>query len=132
MSKESPVTKDYEPFLSSLIKEKVYRFRLTANPVHSVPTEPGKRGKVLAHVTIDQQMEWLQSKSDKLGVDFNKFTITASEFTKFRRNGKDVTLKLTTYNGFLTVKDNDLLTQAMITGIGRAKAYGAGLLTLMS
>jgi CRISPR system Cascade subunit CasE len=132
LSKDPPVSKDYEPHLYTLSNEKIYRFRLTANPVHSVPTEHGKRGKVLAHVTIDQQMDWLRSKADKIGVVFNEYTITASEFIKFQKNGNDVTLKLATYNGYLTVKDSSLLTKAMITGIGRAKAYGAGLLTLMS
>lgn len=125
------VTKDYQPFLSSIKAGKIYRFRLTANPVHNVSTEYGKRGKVLAHVTLQQQMDWLRSKADKLGFALEEFNISTSEFIKFCKNNQEVTLKLATYDGFLTVKDSDLLLEAMVTGIGRAKAYGAGLLTLM-
>lgn len=125
------VTKNYLPFLSSINHGKTYRFRLTANPVHNVPTEYGRRGKVLAHVTIEQQMNWLCSKADKLGFALGECTISSSEFVKFRKNGQEVMLKLATYDGFLTVKDSELLTGAMVNGIGRAKAYGAGLLTLM-
>lgn len=131
LSKEPLLTKDYDPFLSLIKTGEVYRFRLTANPVHSMPTEHGKRGKVLAHVTIEQQMDWLRSKADKLGFALKEFNVNASEFLKFRKNSQDVTLKLATYDGFLTVKDSALLTGAMVSGIGRAKAYGAGLLTLM-
>ena len=130
LGKEMFVTKDYQPFLSSIKAGKIYRFRLTANPVHNVPTEYGKRGKVFAHVTLEQQMDWLRSKADKLGFALKEFNISTSEFVKFRKNSRDVTLKLATYDGFLTVKDSDLLIEAMVSGIGRAKAYGAGLLTL--
>lgn len=131
LSNQQLLTKDYDSFLSSIKDGEVYRFRLTANPVHSVPNEHGKRGKVLAHVTIEQQKEWLRLKADKLGFMLNEFTVSASEFHKFRKDDKEVKIKLATYDGFLTVKDSSLLTGAMISGIGRAKAYGAGLLTLM-
>jgi len=131
LSTDLPMTKDYGPYLASIKKGKVYRFRLTANPVHSVPLGPGKRGKVMAHVTIEQQMEWLREKSKKLGFTPHEFTITASSFLKFHKKGHEVTIKLATYDGLLTVTDNNLLIKAMTEGIGRAKAYGAGLLTLM-
>ena len=131
LSKEFIITKDYEAFLSSIKDGKSYYFRLTANPVHSVPFEKGKRGKVLAHVTIDQQMGWLRSKADNLGFSLKEFGVSASEYVKFRRFNQYVTLKLATYTGILVVTDRNLLTEAMVFGIGRAKAYGAGLLTLM-
>lgn len=131
LSKNSLLTKDYEPFLSSIQAGKGYCFRLTANPVHSVQIEHGKRGKVLAHVTIDQQMDWLRSKADKLGFILKEFNVSESGFVKFRKGSGDITLKMATYEGFLTVVNRDLLTTAMVNGIGRAKAYGAGLITLM-
>lgn len=37
---------------------------------------------------------------------------------------------LTRYDGTATITDPDALTHALLTGIGRAKPYGAGLLSL--
>ena len=36
-----------------------------------------------------------------------------------------------TYEGMLTVTDAELFRQALTQGIGREKAYGMGLLTIM-
>jgi CRISPR system Cascade subunit CasE len=37
---------------------------------------------------------------------------------------------MATYDGILTVTDPALLRRALCHGVGRAKAYGCGLLTL--
>ena len=50
-----------------------------------------------------------------------------------RVKGEDkrpVTLKLATFQGTLKVTDPRALRSALANGIGRAKGYGAGLLTL--
>jgi CRISPR system Cascade subunit CasE len=49
-------------------------------------------------------------------------------FTK--RNRRHVVLHIATFQGRLQVTDTDLLTRALLNGIGPAKAYGCGLLTL--
>lgn len=48
-----------------------------------------------------------------------------------RREFKRVTLSMATYEGLLEITDAALLSQTMRRGIGRAKAYGCGLLTLV-
>jgi CRISPR-associated protein Cas6/Cse3/CasE, subtype I-E/ECOLI len=127
-----PQTKSYAPYLESIADGDIYRFRLRANPVHSVKVKQGERGKVLAHVTIEQQENWLRIKAENLGFELGEFAVTSSEFVQFNKaGGQRVTLKLATYDGFLTVTNRDALTAAMTDGIGRAKAYGAGLLTMM-
>lgn len=132
LSTEAPLTKDYQPFLNSIEEKRDYYFRMAANPVHSVPSSvPGKRGKVLAHVTTDQQMEWLRSREGKLGVVLQEYNVRSSEFVKFKRNSRTVTLKLAVFEGLLTVVDKAQLMDVMTNGYGRAKAYGAGLLTLI-
>ena len=50
-------------------------------------------------------------------------------FTKKNHPGV-VTIGRVTYEGMLQVTDPDPLRQAMTQGIGRARAYGCGLLTL--
>jgi len=41
-----------------------------------------------------------------------------------------VTLVTVTYDGLLEVTDPDALRRTLTRGLGRAKAYGCGLLTL--
>lgn len=48
----------------------------------------------------------------------------------FRRGGGHVTLQQVTYEGRLIVEDADRLREVLMSGIGRGKAYGCGLLTL--
>ena len=128
---ELPVSKDYDPFLSKIIEGNIYCFRLTANPVHSIKMSSGERGKVLAHVTISQQIDWLGKKAEKFGCKPKQFSITESGFVIFRRQGKQVTLKLATFEGNLIVTDRELFVAALTGGVGRGKAYGAGMLTVM-
>ena len=128
---ELPVSKDYEPFLRKIKEKNIYRFKLTANPVHSVKKLSGQRGKVLAHVNVSQQMDWLLKKSIKLGCKLKNFFVTESRFVIFRRQERQVTLKLATFEGNLIVLDRELFITALTSGVGRGKAYGAGMLTVM-
>jgi CRISPR system Cascade subunit CasE len=126
-----PVCKDYDPFLKKITEGINYRFRLTANPVHSVKMSSRDRGKVLAHVTISQQMDWLVKKAEKFGCEPRQFSVTESGFVIFRRQGRQVTLKLATFEGNLIVTNRELFITALTGGVGRGKAYGAGMLTVM-
>ena len=49
---------------------------------------------------------------------------------RFPRNGSTVTLATATFEGHLEVTDVAALRHALNHGVGRAKAYGCGLLTL--
>ncbi|MFJ1878227.1 type I-E CRISPR-associated protein Cas6/Cse3/CasE [Streptomyces chartreusis] len=50
--------------------------------------------------------------------------------TTTKRRGKPVTLVTVTYDGRLEITDTALLRRTLTQGLGRAKAYGCGLLTL--
>ncbi|TVT61952.1 type I-E CRISPR-associated protein Cas6/Cse3/CasE, partial [Amycolatopsis rhizosphaerae] len=43
---------------------------------------------------------------------------------------KPITVRAVRYDGHLIITDRDAFTAALQTGIGPAKAYGCGLLTL--
>lgn len=129
-------TLEYDGFLSRIEEGQVWRFRLTANPVHSVNVGE-KRGKVMPHVTVPQQKKWLLDRASSCGfkvVDTPQgepaFDVTERHIRRFERNSATVTVSMVTFEGALTVTDADLLRKAMISGIGRAKAYGCGLMTL--
>ena len=134
-SKSSAETKEYDVLLNKITDHSVWRFRMVANPTHSVKTKSG-RGKVMAHVTPEHQMEWLKAKAAANGfelVDDNCFVL-ANEWKNFyksaRRKDMRVRLMLVSFEGILRVTDVDAFRSALISGIGRGKAYGAGMLTI--
>ncbi|MGJ5894293.1 type I-E CRISPR-associated protein Cas6/Cse3/CasE [Streptomyces niveiscabiei] len=111
------------------------------------------RGFRLAHRTAAQQTGWLLGRAERHGftippaptlapapgiatdvepVDAPAVTLTARETLRFRKrtDGPRVTLSTVTFQGRLRVTDPDLLRTALLEGIGPAKGYGQGLLTL--
>ena len=134
-SKSSAETKEYEVLLNKITDHSVWRFRMVANPTHSVKTKSG-RGKVMAHVTPEHQMEWLKTKAAVNGFELvdDSCSVLANEWKNFYKNvsGKDmrVRLMLVSFEGILRVTDVDAFRKALISGIGRGKAYGAGMLTV--
>lgn len=125
-------TVDYDSFLSKLENGQIWRFRLKANPTHSLPSNEGHRGKVVAHVTEAHQMSWLLSKAEKLGFSIldDNIIIRHRGTSTFDHNGGKITLVTATFEGILKIEDIELFRSCMVDGIGRGKAYGCGLLTL--
>lgn len=56
--------------------------------------------------------------------------VSSRETIHFRRGAQKVTLARARFDGLLEVTDADRLRSALTSGIGRAKAYGCGLMTL--
>jgi CRISPR system Cascade subunit CasE len=112
---------------------------LRANPVRSSSQEINERtgrGKVYAHVTQEQQMKWLLDRAENLGfaLEPQEFAVIHTEWKKFRKSIQDphhVVLRTATYEGVLTITDVDRFRQTLTNGIGRAKAYGCGLMTII-
>lgn len=140
-------TRDYDPFLSRLTTGQEWAFRLTANPAHAVAQGPGVRGKVLGHVTVEHQRQWLLTRADRHGFEplssgdgdgEESVVVVRRERPEFGRNDPHsnrrarVTINRTVYEGLLRVTDADKLRAMLVSGIGRSKAYGCGLMTLAS
>lgn len=140
-------TAAYDRFLARLAPGQRWVFRLTANPVHSVRSDerPGVRGRAVPHRTVAHQQQWLIDRAGRLGVAFDEddgqasFAVSSrgiSQFTKGEpeaANGgrrRRVSLSHARFDGVLEVVDPDRLRSALVDGVGRAKAYGCGLLTL--
>ena len=129
-------TKSYDGLLDRIKTGDKWQFRFTANPTKSVSNQKNrKRGKVFAHITMDFQKKWLVEKSEKNGfsVTENSFDIIQSKRIRFYKKGsrKPISLISVTYEGILEVTDVYLFRNSLINGIGRGKAYGMGLLTIM-
>ncbi|WP_295715833.1 type I-E CRISPR-associated protein Cas6/Cse3/CasE [uncultured Mitsuokella sp.] len=124
-------TRDCQNLFAALKMGHHYRFRFCGNPVHSKKTAGSKgRGTIVPHVTAAQQEEWFCRKSEQAGFSIDSMTIVQRDIRKFSRQGKTVTLHTATFEGILQITDVEKFRQSICTGIGRAKAYGCGLLTL--
>lgn len=132
-------TKRYDPLLDRLAQDEQYAFRLTANPVEN-KGRAGDRSARHGHRTVTHQMSWLERHAPRWGFDLPPAAgageapdvrIAARERRSFRRApGQMVTLQVVTYEGRLKVLDPSALRAALVSGVGPAKAYGCGLLTL--
>lgn len=125
--------KDYDRLLSRLKEGQTWRFRLKANPVRSVKQEGEKRGKPMAHVTPQQQKQWLLERAEKAGFVLlpDEFEVMNTQWMRFyKAGGKLVSLRTASFEGVLRISDPAALCDTLTQGLGRAKAYGCGLLTL--
>ncbi|MGX2997119.1 type I-E CRISPR-associated protein Cas6/Cse3/CasE [Streptomyces sp. JNUCC 64] len=140
----------YDDFLGALVQGDSWGFRLTANPVHSVRFSEDRSlpTKRVAHVTPRYQLEWLlrRQKANGFAVlqkpverrlpgegEGYEVLVRDRMPLQFRRPsapGKDVQFTRVTYDGRLRVTDADLLRRTLTQGLGKAKAYGCGLMTL--
>lgn len=120
----------YLPFLDNLEVGQRWRFRLKANPTRSGGKNSSGKSRHSPHVTEEHQREWLLNRAARLGVKEVETRIVGRQIEDFRRGPGRVTLTTATYEGVLEVEDTNLLRQSLVSGIGRAKGYGCGLLTL--
>lgn len=136
-------TKDYAPVLDCLASGQRWAFCLKANPVRKVARDKGREpradvvGTLQGHVTEDQQRQWLLSRCEAHG-----FRVVADEQgvplvrvsqrmkTTFAHREGRVTLTTAVYDGLLEVRDAERFRETLCQGIGRAKGFGCGLLTI--
>lgn len=127
-------TRDYAPLLARVAEGTVWRFRLAANPIKNVKVAGG-RGIVRNHVTVSQQEQWLAERAPKHGfaLEPDGFRVVDARWIAFDKaaGGNRVRIHAVTFEGLLRVTDAALFCEALTRGIGRGKAYGLGLLTLM-
>ncbi|MDR1447362.1 MAG: type I-E CRISPR-associated protein Cas6/Cse3/CasE [Candidatus Ancillula sp.] len=149
-------TVNYMPFLSKLKTGDKFRFKLDANPVFKFSGKnvsesvkhPRKKGKVYGMQSIEEHNNWLISKASKNGFLVEKravsntgevedrvtFIVRKKGKLRFYKSNNEkrqlVTIAIATYEGILEITDVDMFRKALTTGIGRAKAYGQGMLTI--
>ncbi len=143
----------YEPLLSRLERGREFAVRLKVNPVSSTrrPVKPSAaqerslsgprpRGVRVAHRTASQQFEWFTAHIPRWGFETVKndlglldLRLDAREklvFTKRSGSRDRVTLSTATFEGRVRIADPALVRRSMVDGVGRARAYGCGLITL--
>lgn len=81
-----------------------------------------------------EQEEWLWAQAAKHGfvVSEGAFAVTRKQTYHFKKNGtRPVTLLAVTYEGVLQVTDPEAFKALLCEGVGRGKAYGLGLMTII-
>lgn len=146
--KGTAVTKSYDRFLNDIHTDQIMRFRLVANPTHAVTKKGESKHRIFPHVTVEQQRQWLVKKANNNGfsvIDEQQtteaqtaltFDVVGREYQPLRKshsgaNGYGARLSKVTFEGTLRVTDEVQFKNALSNGIGREKAYGMGLMTVI-
>lgn len=126
--------KDYDKFLSKIENGKKYRFRVILNPVVSkMGNNTGTRGKTMP-LANSKHMQFLYDRSEKNGFNLKKddfHIVSRGRVTLKKESMRELRLSKVVYEGRLTVIDKDKLKEALSKGIGKKKAYGFGMMTLI-
>ncbi|MFV0462465.1 MAG: type I-E CRISPR-associated protein Cas6/Cse3/CasE [Nostocoides sp.] len=144
-------SKAYTPFLQRIVTGSTWHYRIRANPVKRVSQPDRRPSRVVPQVTAEHQAQWWLEKSAAIGLRVldgpalveprrAADTVAVSHrgtATFSRRDGDSdgrarVTLVTATFEGMAEVTDADAVRAALTCGVGRAKGYGCGLLTLVS
>ncbi|KIZ15698.1 hypothetical protein SNA_25555 [Streptomyces natalensis ATCC 27448] len=135
-------TRDMTAFLNHLQQGQQVRYRITANPVRSrslrvrrdIQTTHGLRelppDRVpLAGADADQ---WWTNRAEQAGLAIHNLSQTTPPaiLMKAQRGQRRYRHTLLTFTGYATITNLYATRDAITTGIGRARAYGAGLLSL--
>lgn len=117
----------------NLQRGRTLHFRLCANPtiVRVVRDDEGNRrknGRREALYSAEKQCAWLHKKASDHGFEVIRYQI--SQQRKTHEPVKRITLFTVQFDGILQVTDTDKFNTAWRKGIGSAKAFGCGLLSL--
>lgn len=131
-----PETRPYDPLLERVTAGSCWQFRLTANPTRSKKdsADHTARGTLKPCYLEVEQEEWLWAQAAKHGfaVSEGSFAVTRKQTYHFKKNGtRPVTLLAVTYEGILQVTDPEAFKALLCKGVGRGKAYGLGLMTII-
>ena len=128
-------TKDYDKFLDSLQEGQTMRFRVCLNPVVAKSEDKNsKRGRLYPCYKIEDQSSFLKSRSLKNGFEINNedFSIVERSHKLLKKKGmKNIRLNQVTYEGKLKIIDIDKFKKILTQGMGREKAYGFGMMTVI-
>ncbi|MEU6097746.1 type I-E CRISPR-associated protein Cas6/Cse3/CasE [Streptomyces sp. NPDC047079] len=138
-------TRPLHPMFQALTPGRAVRYRITANASaarrvldYHHPVD-NKHGRKIVALYGDDALDWWQRRAHHAGLTLATTDITPARFPRTRHHAAKPGEQahspgpmhaLTRFDGLATITDPDQLSHALLTGIGRGKPYGAGLLTL--
>lgn len=134
--KGSGETKNYDHFLGKLENGMHAKFKVCLNPTIATKKDPDKnnRGKIVP-LKSEEFEKFLLDRSEKNGFTLKEddFIISERKYVDFQhnKNAKRIKLDIVTYEGRLTINDKEKMIKTLTKGIGKKKAYGFGLMTII-
>lgn len=149
-----PLVAELAPLMGKLAVGREFGFRVTLNPVTSTrqslakptasqeQTLKSRKPVRVGHRTAFHQLEWFVGRTTGGnstwgfetvgGRNGPEVQISSRERLRFKKpaSGHVVTLETVTFDGRLIVTDVEHMTNSIVNGIGKGKAYGCGLITL--
>lgn len=124
------------PYLPKLSVGQLLRFRLTGNPIKTIPDvrrRLNRKGEVkscrVPLIQEESQFGWLGRKLHD-AAHVQTAVINKIQPLYFRKSSRAGKIMAVTFDGLLQVTNPNLLWQLMQSGIGPAKGFGCGLLSL--
>jgi len=144
---ENPSVKPIDAAYDAIVAGDVLRFRLRANPTRRLDARRVSSetdhlaGKRVALLTDDERLTWLRRKAETVGIDLLAVRqapdvldvlVAPGGVVTGRRPGsaRGLAFAAVRFDGHLRVTDPAALRRAIEDGIGPAKAYGFGLLSV--
>lgn len=118
-------TRDLTRMFHTLTPGSRVRYRITANPSRR---DPKRRNVIPLHG--DAALSWWHRRATQAGLDIHHVEAERRRFQAHTWQAGHPYHALTQFDGTATITDPAALTRALLTGIGKGKAYGAGLLSL--
>jgi CRISPR system Cascade subunit CasE len=127
---DSPQVKTFDPDLPTGAH---YYFRLLVNPTIRTKQPDGKSKRVGLYTT-EAQIEWLQRKAQQGGFTVESMKLSDLGMVESIKKKNNQTFHIqhfaVQFDGLLSVTDSQLFKLTLMKGIGSAKAFGFGLLSL--
>ncbi|MFI5756845.1 type I-E CRISPR-associated protein Cas6/Cse3/CasE [Streptomyces sp. NPDC051569] len=127
-------SRDLAPMFKALAVGTQVRYRIAANASKRLrpSAEQEEKGHTRGNVVPlhgEEATAWWSRRSAESGLDVHTVLATSLRPAQVRK-GPGPRHALTRFDGTATVTDPEALAHAVVTGIGKGKPYGAGLLSL--
>jgi CRISPR system Cascade subunit CasE len=121
---ETPLS--YGDVVTSLPNGAEVAYRIAANPT-AVRTRGTRKHRIALH--DDAAHDWWAARSEQAGLTHDTdFESSVAEVSSITGKGATVLLSVVNFTGRAFIHDEAAFRNAVSTGVGRGKAYGAGLL----
>lgn len=138
---QSPIILNWREYVVNIQNGQRLRFRLRANPIKTIKDSSKgtieKQGKTFTKtvrvplVHEEQQQAWLERKLQSFA-QLESLIVQPEPVLYFRKakEGRSGKIQTVIFDGILTATNAEVLSQEIRQGIGPAKAFGCGLLSI--
>jgi len=117
--------KTLDSVLNHLTDNTTVRYKITANPTHA----PNRNRKP---ITDPYRIhDWWHRVATRIGLRLEGAELVEAKKTVGRKRGARIVVHAATLEGFATISDAGLVRGAIESGVGHARAYGCGLLSVV-